>query len=118
MSRDKRRWATPEQRNWLLASFPEYLEAQASGSYTKFWPRFFEDWFKFFPPREPGPNDLTDTELEPDSGPDAPSDSEDDIAPDTAGAKRKRGKSKPKPRKSAKNVSISCEVSSIYSSNI
>lgn len=106
MPKDKRRWTTPEQRNWLIVSFPEYLEAQAQGRYNKFWPKLFQEWFDYFPPREPTADDPTDSEPEPDSGPDVPSDDDEDEEA-TASAqtsKRKRAAGKGKSKKRPKQV--------------
>lgn len=97
---DRRRWTTPVQRSWLLASIPDYLEAQSKGRYDKFWPQFFEEWFKAFPAREPGPQDLTDTEPDIDPVPDVPSESEAGEPPLPASSKkRKKTKKKPAQRK-------------------
>lgn len=105
---DKRRWTTPAQQQWLLAQFPDYLEAQSKGRYEKFWPDFFRDWFAKFPPRKPTDDDSSDIEVESDD--DIISDVEDpDDASDNVGAstKRKRGTSKPKKKnKKKKPVSI------------
>lgn len=103
MPKDKRHWATVEQCCWLSTTFDEYAEAQAQGHFTKFWPKLFEDWFRCFPARAPGPEDATDSE--PDSDSDVPSESESENEATRATSKRKRGKAKTKPRKSAKTVS-------------
>lgn len=110
MSHNKRRWTTPEQQDWLIASFPEYLEAQAKGRYDQFWPKLFQDWFACFPAREPTAEDPTDTEPEPDSGPNAPYDDDDDKEPipDAQTSKRAGGlsKSKKRPKKVRKPQTI------------
>lgn len=67
MAKDRRRWTTPEQLDWLQQRHPAYLEAQSQGRYDKFWPKIFQDWFATFPAREPTENDPVDSDLEPES---------------------------------------------------
>jgi hypothetical protein len=90
-----------------MASFPDYLDAQAKGRYDSFWPWFFMEWFKAFPAPEPTADDPMDSEPESDSGPDVPSDSEpDDDGSALIPVKRKQKAGKTKPKKRAKNVCI------------
>ena len=46
---DGRRWAGPGQISYIMGSIPEYLAAQKKGRYNKFWPAFFEAYFKTYP---------------------------------------------------------------------
>lgn len=62
MSKDKRRWTTQEQLEWLQKRHPDYLDAQSKGRYDRFWPGLFQDWFNAFPAREPTADDPTDSE--------------------------------------------------------
>lgn len=39
-------WANLKQKVFLVSWLSRYLEAAATNSYTKFWPLFFEAWFK------------------------------------------------------------------------
>jgi hypothetical protein len=89
---DKRRWTTPEQRDFLSTYVPRYLEAQASRKYTKFWPTLYQAWFAKFPEPEPREDDPSETEVEDDSEPDALSESESESGhpSGSAGSKRKR----------------------------
>lgn len=100
---DRRRWTTPEQLCWLVSCFPDYLEAQAKGRYDKFWPKFFQDWFAYFPAREPDTTDATDSEPEPESEPDVASDNDDDEV-SSKGLKRKRAAAKSRMQKRQKKV--------------
>lgn len=94
---DKRRWTTPEQRDWLTTQFPSYLVAQSAGKYDKFWPAFFQAWFDEFPAPEPASDEPTDSEHELDA------DSEQtDGESRPASAKRKRPTKKSTPNKRVK----------------
>ena len=46
---DGRRWAGPGQISYIMGSIPEYLEAQKKCKFNKFWPSFFEAYFKAYP---------------------------------------------------------------------
>jgi len=96
---DKRRWTTTEQRNFLDSYIPQYLEAQASRKYRKFWPGLYQDWFEKFPEPEPEEGDPTESEV--DDDPDLESHSESDAGEsgDAAGSKRKRSNRKAKAKK-------------------
>jgi hypothetical protein len=105
MPPDKRRWTTPAQADFLLAYFPEYVEAQTKRRYDKFWPKFFQQWFINFPPREPGPDDKTDSEPEPDSESD-PENSDDESAASLGKRKRKATKKKKRVKKVSDGLKI------------
>ncbi|KZP04770.1 hypothetical protein FIBSPDRAFT_967837 [Athelia psychrophila] len=96
---DKRRWATGEQVSWLMASYPDYFEAQRRGRFDEFWPKFFTNWFESFPARAPAANDPTDSEPEPDSDSDVPADSADE-----SHVKRKKKTRSDRESKRAKKV--------------
>lgn len=49
----QRRWTTPEQRTWLEALIPAFLEGQESRSTTAFYSKVYDDWAKAFPPSQP-----------------------------------------------------------------
>jgi hypothetical protein len=96
---DKRRWTTAAQADFLLAYFPEYMDAQTKGRYNKFWPLFFQQWFAKFPPREPGPNDVTDSEPEPESEPESEHSADESPTPSLGKRKRKSTKGKKRAKK-------------------
>lgn len=98
-STDKRTWTTGEQVSWLLASYPDYFEAQRRGRFDEFWPKFFTSWFESFPPETPGANDPTDSEPEPVSDSDVPAESADEAL-----VKRKKKARKDRETKRAKKV--------------
>jgi hypothetical protein len=98
---DKRRWTTSAQRAFLVSYSPQYIEAQASRRYDKFWPTFFQDWFAAFPEPEPADDNLTDSESE------AASESElsgSDAETVESGSKRKRPGRKSKAKKRIQKV--------------
>ena len=65
MPADKRGWATADQKAFIATYFPEYLTAQASGRYDRFWTKFFQEWFAKYPAAPPA-DYLTDSEVEDD----------------------------------------------------
>lgn len=97
-STDGRRWATGEQVSWLMASYPEYYEAQRRGRFDEFWPKFYTDWFTSFPPRTPTANDPSDSD-EPASEHDVPVESADEAL-----VKRKNKARSARENKRAKKV--------------
>ncbi|KAJ6503658.1 hypothetical protein C8R45DRAFT_1091437 [Mycena sanguinolenta] len=42
-------WTTPEQREFLTAQLPLFIQRQAEGKLHLFWPPVFEAWFKKYP---------------------------------------------------------------------
>lgn len=110
---DKRRWTTSSQRAFLVSYSPQYIEAQATRRYDKFWPTFFQDWFAAFPEPEPADIDLTDSESEAASESElSDSDAENEITAETveSGSKRKRAGRKSKAKKRIKKVRNTCYV--------
>lgn len=108
---DKRRWMTSAQRQFLVSYSHQYIEAQATRRYDKFWPTFFQDWFAAFPEPEPADNDLTDSESEAESEL-SDADAEVEINAETveSGSKRKRPGRKSKAKKRIKKVRITLYV--------
>lgn len=104
---DGRRWATIEQIQWILSWLPEYLEAQRTNTFHTFWPKLFAAWFKAFPNRKPTDADMTDSEEEPDSGPDAPAESADEH--NIEAEKRKQKKRQQRKKTHEKKVHIQCQ---------
>ena len=98
---DRRRWTTPEQRQWLEDRFPSYMEAQAGGRYDNYWPTFFQEWFEKWPASEPHWDDPTDSERDSDSDSD-----QTDAESSPATSKRKRGGRKSKPKKKASHFTL------------
>ena len=90
---DRRRWTTEEQRSFLEIHVPQYLAAQASRTYHKFWPGLYQEWFAKFPEPEPQENDPMESEVEDDAEPDALSESDDNGADAAGVASRKRKRS-------------------------
>lgn len=101
-SRDRHRWATKPQIQWLLTWLAEYLQAQHNNKLHLFWPKLFAAWFEEFPCRELTGNDASASEAEPDSGSDVPPESADKAT--IAMGKRKHKEKEKKQRKRAKNV--------------
>jgi hypothetical protein len=57
-----KQWTTEEQRTFLTDRIPQFLEAQASGGLTMYWPRIYREWFEKFPEKEvlfPGCDELS-----------------------------------------------------------
>lgn len=100
--RDKRRWATKLQIQWLLSWLAEYLQAQRENKLHLFWPKLFAAWFKNFPCREPTDNDASASEAESDSESDVPPESADEAA--VALGKRKQKDKTNKQQKRTKKV--------------
>lgn len=76
-----------------MERIPEYSEAQKKHRYDKFWPALFQSYFDAFPPPEPTPGDLTDSEAdsEPEPESDVPLDSaEEEAFANSAPGKRKQ----------------------------
>ncbi|KAJ7167292.1 hypothetical protein C8R43DRAFT_1121730 [Mycena crocata] len=42
-------WTTDEEFAYLQTKIPEYVRAKANGTFWKFWPALFEEWFRMFP---------------------------------------------------------------------
>lgn len=57
----KRKWTTPEQKAWMEARMDGYMEAKSRGSFVRFWPAFYRDWFEAFPAPEPTDDDPMDS---------------------------------------------------------
>ena len=49
----RKHWTTPNQRKWLEALLPVFVEAQEKGTVKAFYPQVYEDWEKEFPYPEP-----------------------------------------------------------------
>jgi len=49
----KKQWTTPNQRKWLEALLPDFVEAQENGSTRVFYQKVYEDWRKEFQPTQP-----------------------------------------------------------------
>lgn len=78
-------WPSLLQKLLLLSWMPAYLEAAATGSYAKLWPRLYEAWFKVNPARLARLPDL-----ECDTGSDLREGSHDDEeAPDDPSSERR-----------------------------
>lgn len=104
---DKRRWATKAEIGWLMASIPDYSEAQKAHRYHKYWPKLFESYFEAFPPPEPTADDATDTASENESDSEPPLDSaEEEVFAKSAAGKRKQKAEMHKSVKRAKKVFV------------
>ena len=86
---DKWHWTSVEQCTFLDGYVQQYLEAQASCEYHKFWLCLFQDWFAEFLEAEPTEDDPTDSEPEIDPEPDSDSECGSD-APGDTGTKHKQ----------------------------
>jgi hypothetical protein len=60
-------WANAEESSFLTSMLPEFLDAQKTKRFDRFWPRFFDSWFEKFSERErlfPGvPEPLSDEQM-------------------------------------------------------
>ena len=100
MPLDKRRWATSEQRQWLSAKFPSYLQAQLQHRYNHFWPTFFQEWFAEYPTAEPCSDDPTDSEHESDA------DSEQTDSESCPASSKRKAKSNRNPQVGKINIDL------------
>lgn len=106
MPHDNRRWSTDDQRTWLQAQMPAYMEAQKLNRFDAFWPKLNSEWFALYPERAPTDADLSDVP-EVDSGADALRNSPvEEASVMTVSAKRKRKAEVAKVKKRAKQVSL------------
>lgn len=101
-NKDKRRWATLEQIQWLLSWLPEYMEAQRQGKLGPFWAKLFAAWFKAYPNRGATDDDDSPSESESDDDSDVPPESADEEAVKIN--KRKKKDKEKKARARAKKV--------------
>lgn len=61
----KKQWTTPDQRAWLEALVPKFVQAQKdSTTSTVFFPTTYESWYELYPDRAPTEAELKATNID------------------------------------------------------
>lgn len=61
----KKQWTTPDQRAWLEALVPKFVQAQKDSTTSKvFFPTMYDSWYEIYPARVPTEAELKATKIE------------------------------------------------------